>query len=351
MSSSVLWAIEKATFMIQTECECGRVIKTVDENAGKKAKCPDCGEVVRLPAKKQKQASRSAEPASPSRSARSKALGSKSSKDKPSKRSGGDQTSTDDWGDEEFSETVRSLPSRTRRKIKSTKGEGTEPGSDKAKESKKGTKEGGNSAIMIVLGVGAVVAVGICLGAFLMVKPGGADGAAKKGGGIKLVEFKSEQGELNCLYPEGWEVTAGGGTGGIPPSAVFEKSGAKVSFRSSPSGSALSMIVQPNASDGAEISDDLKPVSRIHEMQKRKVEDDLNGYQETGPAQMIKTAGFGEARVSEFTASERFSKIYGYRVTILGNQNQWIVVCKCSASQWKGYKSMFRKMIESAKGS
>ena len=35
--------------MIQVECECGRVIKTKDENAGKKARCPDCSEVVQFP--------------------------------------------------------------------------------------------------------------------------------------------------------------------------------------------------------------------------------------------------------------------------------------------------------------
>ena len=35
--------------VIQVNCECGRVIRTNDQNAGKRAKCPDCGEIVRLP--------------------------------------------------------------------------------------------------------------------------------------------------------------------------------------------------------------------------------------------------------------------------------------------------------------
>ena len=34
---------------IRVECQCGRVRKVKDEHAGKKMKCSDCGQIIRIP--------------------------------------------------------------------------------------------------------------------------------------------------------------------------------------------------------------------------------------------------------------------------------------------------------------
>jgi len=35
--------------MIEIACDCGKRIRVKDEHAGKKGKCPGCGNVVRIP--------------------------------------------------------------------------------------------------------------------------------------------------------------------------------------------------------------------------------------------------------------------------------------------------------------
>ena len=74
--------------------------------------------------------------------------------------------------------------------------------------------------------------------------------------------------------------------------------------------------------------------------------ENLSGYDEKR-SEMWKS-GSGEVRVSEFTASEGFGTIFGYRVTMPGVQNQFNVICKCSGDQWEKFKPVFKTVIESA---
>ena len=109
------------------------------------------------------------------------------------------------------------------------------------------------------------------------------------------------------------------------------------------------MIQNPNNEDTSKLPDDEKPVSKIHHEQTRKFIEEKSGYQEHGAPEMIKTAN-SEGRLSAFTASEGFSTVHGYRVTLIGTNNQWNVICQCSASDWKDFQEVFRKIIASTSG-
>ncbi len=333
--------------MIEVECECGRVVKTKDENAGKKARCPECGDVIEIPTPRR--ASSKASPASGKGSAGSAV---KSSKKRPVAEDEYDEPDDEDedfGSDEDDAELPRSKLKK-KSTAKRTKGEGDAAESvAKKKKKKKGADDTELNKKIII---GTCIFFGLAflgLVGFLVMKLPSAASGPKIEVPKDYVDFSSTNGELKCLAPKGWETKTGGGSGGVPPFATFEQGNVKIQFRSSPSGASFQMIAQAGGADEKELPDELKPVSKVHEIQKEKFLQEMSGYEEQGAPEMIKVAN-GEGRISAFTASEGFSKIFGYRVTLLGTSNQWIVTCKCSSSQWKDFQPVFRKVIESASG-
>jgi hypothetical protein len=321
--------------VIQVKCDCGRVIKTNDENAGKKAKCPECGVIVQLP-----DATRLRKP-------------------KPK-----EDDEFEDLPVAEYSEDDDALPSarRKRKKVGSATNRGELDEESSSKKKKKGAKPLAQSPnkILIVGGiVGGVAILGIVVAVVMLVmSPGKTSATAANeapAAAPKLPElenFSTAQGELTCLAPKGWEVKSGGGTGGIPPFATFEKGDIKIQFRSSPSGTQIGTISQAGTQNEEELPESMRPVSVVHAYQKEKFSLEVAGYEEKGEPKMFKLAGFGgEGRISTFTATEgMLGQAYGYRATLLGTNNQWNVVCRCPAAKWKVCQPLFMKILESASG-
>lgn len=334
--------------MIQVECDCGRVIKTNDENAGKKARCPECGEVVQLPAARKSATSKSATTGS-----RSPAKSTKRRPPEDDEFDDGAMEDDEDLGDEEEDEeeVPRSRSKKSTGK-KSAKEKGdAEAGSKKTKKKKKSKDDDAelNKKIIIGTAVAAgLVVVGLAI--FLIMKMPGGAAAAKVEVPKDFVAFSSPNGELSCQVPKDWASKSGGGTGGVPAYATFENGSVKIDFRSDRAGSAMSTGVQAGSQNQQNLPDEEKPVSTMHEFQKKKFKEALSDYEEQGNPEMIKTAGFGEGRLSAFTATEGFSKVFGYRITLLGVNNQWNLVCKCPGNQWKDFQPVFRKIAESAGG-
>lgn len=340
--------------MIQVECDCGRVIKTLDENAGKKARCPDCGEIVRLPVARNGSAAKPVGGANQRTSNSNSRPAGKTARKRPPE----DEFDSDDLNEEEAeyadfddadSEELPPVKSKAASKKKPVKEkDSSEP---VKKKKKKKTADDGELDRKIMIGTGVsvgLVVLGLLI--YLVVKMPPAS-AAKVEVPKDFVAFSTSQGELRCQAPKDWPAKSGGGSGGVPPFATFENGGIKIQFRSSQSGAAFQTMAQAGSQKEEELRDEDKPVSQVHEIQKKKFEEEMSGYQEQGAPFMIKTAGFGEGRVSEFTASSGFSKNYGYRVTLLGTNNQWNVICMCPANQWKEYQPVFLKIVESAAGS
>lgn len=329
--------------VIQVKCECGRVIKTGDENAGKKAKCPDCGEVVQLPSAR--------------KAATSSKPGASKSKPKPSEDDEFEDLPLAEDSDDDDDELPSARPKRKKAgSVAKRGGEVDEESSSKKK--KKGAKaqpQAQSKKTILIAGgiVGGVAFLGIIVGAVMFAmsgKPSNDTAAAPKL--PELEKFSTDQGELTCLVPKGWTVKSGGGTGGVPPFATFEKGTIKIQFRSSPSGTQIGAIAQAGNQNPDELPDEMKPVSVAHAYQKEKFSLEVPGYEEKGEAKMFQPAGFGgEGRVSTFTATEGMvGTAYGYRATLLGNTNQWNVTCKCPAASWKACQPLFMKILESASG-
>lgn len=319
--------------MIKAQCACGQSIKTKDENAGKKARCPACGELVRLPGAAKPAA---AEPRGKSKTA-AQAGSTKAARRKP--------PPDEEPADDEFE--GRTLPELAPRRRKKASGEG-------GGAAAKGDESTSNNKLAIGIGVG--LGVLLLIGLVVIALPSkSSDPSANASAQIdppKLELYTSERGELACLVPSDWELTAaGGGSKGIPPFARWEKKGMKIDFRAHLAGSMMQTSAQSTRNNEEELPDELKPVSTIHEFQKRRYKEEISGYEEQGAPEMIKTVGFGEGRISVFTANEGLmGKCYGYRVTLLGNDNQWNVICRCPAGQWKAMQPFFRQVIESARG-
>ena len=172
-------------------------------------------------------------------------------------------------------------------------------------------------------------------------------------------EFTHESNSVfKCEYPEGWEKESGGtssATGGVWAKFVHaDHDDVKIRVRSSIGASAVGDIAKNRGSSGlggsgganAELEEELAPSAVVHEREKKKFAEDYSDYQEQAP-QKIET-GFGDTRVSEFTASGSFgSKIRGMRASMLGQNLQFTVICDCPEDDWDVCKPIFERVIKS----
>ena len=335
--------------MIQVECECGRVIKTNDANAGKKARCPECGEIVQIPAPRKATVAKA--PTASGKGVVTSAVKSTKKRspadDDDDMFAGGDQSF---HGDDEDFELPPARPKKSAKKSAKANTDDKEP-APKKKKKKKGGEESSEDLNKNII-IGTCVFFGLAFVGLIgygLMNMGSIAAAPKVEVPKEFAEFASPNGELRCKGPKGWPFKTGGGSGGVSPFLTIEQGSVKIQFRSSAEGAALAMIQNPNNEDTSKLPDDEKPVSKIHHEQTRKFIEEKSGYQEHGAPEMIKTAN-SEGRLSAFTASEGFSTVHGYRVTLIGTNNQWNVICQCPAADWKEFQEVFRKIIASTSG-
>lgn len=296
--------------MIQVECDCGRVVKTKDQNAGRTVPCPECGESLTLP--------------SPRRGSRRPA--------RPSGPPGG-------------------LPSR-RTKKKSASVAELEKQRDGRKKKKLQPKEldaaGQKSldkATKIMFAISGVVGLAVVAGIGYWVFTGGSGSSASSNAlPKKYVDFKSDRVEFTCLRPDGWEWTAGGGDGGDPPWAKFKRDESlRVEIRAAVSGTLIGSIAQ---SMSGENPDPLEPVRVAHNFRREQLSAGTDGYSEGSP-EVVQTAGFGPSLMSTFEMTVYFSTDYGYRATVLGQQFQYNVTLFCEKDQVERFKPVIEKILQS----
>jgi hypothetical protein len=84
-------------------------------------------------------------------------------------------------------------------------------------------------------------------------------------------------------------------------------------------------------------------VEQLHERDKAQLMSDLPGYQE-GEMQKLDSR-VGDSRLSEWTADG--GKRHGYRVTMLGNQREFTVICIAPEKNWAVLQPAFQRMIAS----
>jgi hypothetical protein len=343
---------------IEFSCDCGQKFRVSDEHAGKKTKCKACGSTVAIP-----------------RSAPAKAgpQGANPKAGKPIPKSARKEEELflleladedESGGDNDFDFALEEVPQQRRLPGKpgaKKKKKVVDPADEDDKPRRKKKQSGDESglpkpaliAVLAVLGLAGVTGAG-----FALVKAIGGGAEAAKPLEKQYVLFEHELGSFKIEHPSDWQARGAGGNGGVPPSVQIEGDDAYFNAKGSIGGAAIGDM----ASAGAGMADfgipgedeaedaggiDLSPVASVHEYQKTKRELELNDYEES-PPEKIESGGFGEGRLSLFTASKGFgSRIKGFRGTFLATDYQYNLFCHVPERQFDRYEPIFRKMIAS----
>lgn len=255
----------------------------------------------------------------------------------------------DDLADDAYEsygdESAPALPTRRKKKKskKKSSAKSAAPSNDSGGLSKKWIYTlGGIGGVVVVVLIGIVIKV---------MMSAGEEHAAAMAAPTEFRRFTHKHGGLAADYPDGWLLKSGGGTGGVPNWVSFENEvqEIKISVRGSISGTAISDIASSGGGLpldlGMDETDDLAPVAGVHQYQKEKISADYDAYEETQPEKI--DTGFGEGRVSDFTGKNTLSSEHGVRATLISNQFQYTVICRCPKDRMEEYRPIFRKIISS----
>jgi hypothetical protein len=172
-----------------------------------------------------------------------------------------------------------------------------------------------------------------------------------------FLTLKHDLGKFQIDYPEGWTTKTAGGEGGYPPSAQIEGDDAEFTVKSSLGGAAIADIAGaggatldlglPNG-DEEESDIDRAPVATVHGFHRKKYDLEYSDYEES-PPETIQANGFGEGRLSMFTASAGAfaGRIKGFRATFLAPDFQYNIFCQVPERKFDAYEPLLRKMIAS----
>jgi hypothetical protein len=200
--------------------------------------------------------------------------------------------------------------------------------------------------VLILGGVGGLLLVSLVVGGIVLLRSG-IFKPAKYEPPQNYVGFAPKDFQLSAKVPEGWTQTYAGGEGGLPITARFASGSISVNVRESLGGGALGQaaIAMQGAAPGVPKE---APVVGIHAYHRRRFEEDYRNYNE-GFERPIKTRGYGEGRISDFTANEGLFglQVKGCRATVMNSIHQFTVTCKCPAGQFKDIKPVFEKIVAS----
>ncbi|MGI4791945.1 MAG: hypothetical protein ACRYFS_24240 [Janthinobacterium lividum] len=148
---------------------------------------------------------------------------------------------------------------------------------------------------------------------------------------------------FSCDQPGGWTLHETGATSGMLATATFEDGHARVRIISDATGS---LIADTMSSGNANLppAQQVPAVEKLHALDEKQFADGMADYKE-GDAQKFQS-GAGDARVSEWTAE---GSLHGYRVTMLGNEREFTVICFCPSRNWAALMPAFQRIISSLK--
>ncbi|QDT48038.1 hypothetical protein Pan258_20780 [Symmachiella dynata] len=147
-------------------------------------------------------------------------------------------------------------------------------------------------------------------------------------------------------YPEGWETSHGGGTGGQPKWARIKHDNISISIKENQAASALGEAAQAMANNDPNENDpELQPVHGAHMQRQMMLMRSDEGYQETGVE--IFESGLGDSRLSKFEEKGTFSTTVGFRATLMAGRFTFFVKCSCSPAQFESAAPIFRRILKS----
>jgi DNA-directed RNA polymerase subunit RPC12/RpoP len=207
-----------------------------------------------------------------------------------------------------------------------------------------------SGALGIWIAVGAIGLCTIAGGAVLLLSATGVGQKFKAP--EKYVDFAPAGLQLSCSVPKGWDQSYGGGSAGVPIHARFTFGKISIDIRESISGGALGqagMAMQQQANGQAAQG---ATAIGLHEFHGQRIKEDFKSFHEEN-LQPIKTAGYSEACMSDFTADQGFfggGKTKGCRATVVSTLHQFDVICKCPVGMFEEVRPVFEKIIMSLGG-
>jgi len=162
-------------------------------------------------------------------------------------------------------------------------------------------------------------------------------------------DWNATDGTFRIDYPEGWDAD-GGGRHGVQW-ATFKKGSAlidvSVSFGESVMGDILGAGGSGEATiigDPSEADEGVPPVAIIHSEKQREFARDYGDYVEQEAIQILPP--LGEGRKSEFTGTKGFSKVHGYRTSILSSKRGITIICQCAETDWAALQPAFDRILD-----
>jgi hypothetical protein len=157
-------------------------------------------------------------------------------------------------------------------------------------------------------------------------------------------KYNSKDGTFQIQYPAGWQAEGGGKAGYAW--AKFTSGSAEIAVNTNVVGSLVGDIAgggMMGASRPEDMGHERDPVAVVHEMEREQFEED-EGVKEQDPVEV--ETGMRGAKKAEFTGTKTFGgEIHGYRVTALGRDYRFRVVCRCDKDQWQALQPVFDKVI------
>jgi hypothetical protein len=156
--------------------------------------------------------------------------------------------------------------------------------------------------------------------------------------------FTAGDKSFSCDAPATWDNATATKGNGVAGNATFKYGAARVDVTSDLAGSLWGDIIR--ATSGTE-NPPKSPVQKVHEMGTKSMSEKYTNYDEmAGTSYQGK---LGETWCSEFTADGGFrvGKLHGYRVTMLGGERRYKVVCQCPEEDWDKLKPTFDRIRDS----
>jgi hypothetical protein len=160
---------------------------------------------------------------------------------------------------------------------------------------------------------------------------------------------KSFEAVLSCEVPADWKQRFRGGKNVGPVWAGFTDGRLSVEISENLTGGAIREAVVAMRKKAAPARRDAPAAEQIHEYLRDKSSENFKSYNEAPRSRGIKTKGYGEAQISDFTATEGVfsTEIRGCRATALNQAHQLTVICKCPASLFEDARPVFEKIVAS----
>lgn len=157
--------------------------------------------------------------------------------------------------------------------------------------------------------------------------------------------YTALDGSFACDRPVGWKTKEAGRPGGTRAMVTFESDKVVVEVESDASKLMTASSNETNPYAATPFAKVMPMVQEMHEKDVQQWMDALPNFKEK-PAEPYESK-FGDARVSEWTASKGNIKLHGYRVTMASTDRQITIFCLTPERNWRILEPAFQRIITS----